>query len=102
MRARVTLMGNEVPCETLDIADVWAPSHPVRAPRPCRSATGEVRSLAAHVVRCSEVWSGLRESNPSDWLGKPGHYHYAKPAFEVIVSGSGLRAQGSRPNLSRT
>ena len=25
-------------------------------------------------------WSGLRESNPSDWLGKPGHYHYAKPA----------------------
>lgn len=27
-------------------------------------------------------WSGLRESNPSDWLGKPGHYHYAKPAHE--------------------
>lgn len=28
-------------------------------------------------------WSGLRESNPSDWLGKPGHYHYAKPAHDV-------------------
>ena len=25
-------------------------------------------------------WSGLRGSNPSNWLGKPGHYHYAKPA----------------------
>ena len=24
--------------------------------------------------------SGLRESNPSSWLGKPEHYHYAKPA----------------------
>ena len=32
--------------------------------------------------RCviEEVWSGLRESNPSSWLGKPEHYHYAKPA----------------------
>ena len=28
----------------------------------------------------SEGWSGLRESNPSGWLGKPEHYHYAKPA----------------------
>ena len=26
-------------------------------------------------------WSGLRGSNPSNWLGKPGHYHYAKPAW---------------------
>src|SRR3989441_6833645 len=26
------------------------------------------------------MWSGLRESNPSSWLGKPEHYHYAKPA----------------------
>ena len=25
--------------------------------------------------------SGLRGSNPSNWLGKPGHYHYAKPAL---------------------
>ena len=25
-------------------------------------------------------WSGLRESNPSQRLGKPTHYHYAKPA----------------------
>src|SRR5262245_45892541 len=24
--------------------------------------------------------SGLRGSNPSSWLGKPEHYHYAKPA----------------------
>jgi hypothetical protein len=31
-------------------------------------------------------WSGLRESNPSSWLGKPEHYHYAKPARS---SGSG-------------
>ncbi len=30
--------------------------------------------------QASKGWSGLRESNPSDWLGKPGHYHYAKPA----------------------
>src|SRR3954469_21527428 len=28
-------------------------------------------------------WSGLRGSNPSNWLGKPGHYHYAKPARDV-------------------
>ena len=28
----------------------------------------------------SEGWSGLRGSNPSNWLGKPEHYHYAKPA----------------------
>ena len=35
------------------------------------------RSLAS----VSEGWSGLRESNPSSWLGKPEHYHYAKPAF---------------------
>src|SRR5678810_286598 len=26
--------------------------------------------------------SGLRGSNPSNWLGKPGHYHYAKPALD--------------------
>jgi hypothetical protein len=40
-------------------------------------------------VRVGRVWvgrvwmgwiSGLRESNPSSWLGKPEHYHYAKPA----------------------
>jgi hypothetical protein len=29
------------------------------------------------------TWSGLRESNPSSWLGKPEHYHYAKPALET-------------------
>jgi hypothetical protein len=34
-------------------------------------------------------WSGLRESNPSSWLGKPEHYHYAKPADGVILAGFG-------------
>src|SRR5687768_8287808 len=24
--------------------------------------------------------SGVRESNPPSWLGKPEHYHYANPA----------------------
>ena len=28
----------------------------------------------------SEGWSGVRESNPPSWLGKPEHYHYANPA----------------------
>ena len=27
--------------------------------------------------------SGLRGSNPSSWLGKPEHYHYAKPAKSI-------------------
>ena len=31
-------------------------------------------------------WSGLRESDPSSWLGKPEHYHYAKPARQRILS----------------
>ena len=31
-------------------------------------------------VRESSEWSGVRESNPPSWLGKPEHYHYAKPA----------------------
>jgi hypothetical protein len=39
---------------------------PLRSPRP-----------APWIARS---WSGLRESNPSSWLGKPEHYHYAKPA----------------------
>ena len=38
----------------------------------CRGSGGEAPG--------SRLNSGLRESNPSDWLGKPGHYHYAKPA----------------------
>ena len=29
--------------------------------------------------------SGLRGSNPSNWLGKPGHYHYAKPARASLI-----------------
>src|SRR3954451_17979387 len=33
----------------------------------------------------SVCWSGLRGSNPSNWLGKPGHYHYAKPASETLA-----------------
>src|SRR5690349_22199711 len=32
-----------------------------------------------------KTWSGLRGSNPSDWLGKPGHYHYAKPALRTLM-----------------
>ena len=34
--------------------------------------------------------SGLRGSNPSNWLGKPGHYHYAKPA-----AGAGLKSRAT-------
>ena len=42
-----------------------------------------VERIDPSVVRCRESvteWSGLRESDPSSWLGKPEHYHYAKPA----------------------
>ena len=38
-----------------------------------------VRGLGTKVPR-SRLNSGLRGSNPSSWLGKPEHYHYAKPA----------------------
>jgi hypothetical protein len=38
------------------------------------------------LVARAEGWSGLRGSNPSNWLGKPGHYHYAKPAFIRILT----------------
>src|SRR5215831_15865863 len=41
----------------------------------------------------SEGWSGLRESNPSSWLGKPEHYHYATPARADQANRSGLRLQ---------
>ena len=54
-----------------------------------------------------EKLSGLRGSNPSNWLGKPGHYHYAKPAYgseivahgseQVQVQGAGFQVQGSVP-----
>lgn len=36
--------------------------------------------LAPAEVQASEGWSGVRESNPPSWLGKPEHYHYANPA----------------------
>jgi hypothetical protein len=42
----------------------------------------------------SRLESGLRGSNPSNWLGKPGHYHYAKPA--ITSDRISLRAHGSR------
>src|SRR6185436_13519660 len=35
--------------------------------------------------RALGVWGRspqIKRSNPSNWLGKPGHYHYAKPAFD--------------------
>jgi hypothetical protein len=38
-------------------------------------------------------WSGLRGSNPSNWLGKPEHYHYAKPAQTVRVKADTTTAQ---------
>lgn len=51
---------------------------------------------------CEKVWSGLRESNPSDWLGKPGHYHYAKPAtcqrsYRVAASRSRVASGAAGP-----
>ena len=45
-----------------------------------------------------ERWSGLRGSNPSNWLGKPGHYHYAKPARRTMLA---HRALGLRPRPAR-
>ena len=33
-----------------------------------------------HIV-LSKLWSGIRESNPSNQLGRLEHYHYANPAF---------------------
>ena len=29
--------------------------------------------------------SGVRESNPPSWLGKPEHYHYANPANGAAI-----------------
>src|SRR5512144_3284123 len=46
-----------------------------------------------------QTWSGLRGSNPSNWLGKPGHYHYAKPARKRDRSTFRLIAEGTRPGL---
>ena len=61
------------------------------------------------VTRSKEKqWSGLRESNPSDWLGKPGHYHYAKPALrwqdvnssrDAAAAGYGTMRSGTSSRL---
>ena len=49
---------------------------------------------AASAAFISEGWSGLRESNPSSWLGKPEHYHYAKPAcLQQIVADLATRLE---------
>src|SRR4051794_23239311 len=41
-------------------------------------------------------WSGLRGSNPSNWLGKPGHYHYAKPAPSAVSNAQVMRGQAAK------
>ena len=46
------------------------------AKRRARERVGSPRGEAPRL----KLDSGLRGSNPSNWLGKPGHYHYAKPA----------------------
>ena len=51
-------------------------------------ASERVRGLGTRSP--DQSWSGLRESNPSDWLGKPGHYHYAKPALSGVFGGSAV------------
>src|SRR5204862_1849561 len=66
----------------------------VGLPSEARSSAGQAHLRASRYgghpspAFMSEGWSGLRGSNPSDWLGKPGHYHYAKPAGRLILSGS--------------
>ena len=61
-----------------------------------RRAEWGVRSAA----RGGTEWSGLRGSNPSNWLGKPGHYHYAKPArTEPPLYPSRLRLLSHRQRL---
>ena len=49
-------------------------------------AERRVRLAKGYVDERKELkWSGLRGSNPSNWLGKPEHYHYAKPALSTNV-----------------
>jgi hypothetical protein len=36
------------------------------------------------------IWSGIRESNPSNQLGRLEHYHYANPAFYNWLRGLDL------------
>src|SRR5262245_40295063 len=57
-----------------------------REPRERSGANGAPASERARGLGTQspdKVWSGLRGSNPSNWLGKPGHYHYAKPAAQT-------------------
>lgn len=56
---------------------VMPPLRRAQARQRIRKKLCELRKRRRRVWR----WSGLRGSNPSNWLGKPGHYHYAKPAF---------------------
>ena len=58
-----------------------------RGAQPSLSAVGAVPrnplTDSSHLIanaQASEGWSGVRESNPPSWLGKPEHYHYANPA----------------------
>ncbi len=63
--------------------------------RRCRGSGGEAPR--------PRLDSGLRGSNPSNWLGKPGHYHYAKPARREDRSTGRLKpAQGSGKALTTT
>ena len=84
----------------LEIRSISEAKHAIR---PMYMGVGHPRQE----VRCggnadpAREWSGLRGSNPSNWLGKPGHYHYAKPAqcddpIRLKVQGSRLKAQGLR------
>ena len=57
-------------------------------------------SRERQMVLTGVEWSGLRGSNPSSWLGKPEHYHYAKPALwcrRTIIANltPGLKTRGS-------
>src|SRR4051812_36294095 len=46
--------------------------------------------------------SGLRGSNPSNWLGKPGHYHYAKPATVESDRSTPQSSAGERSPTTQT
>src|SRR5579871_5909191 len=41
----------------------------------------------------SRLWSGVRDSNPFRWLGKPGHNPYTNPANGLSVTPSRNRPQ---------
>src|SRR6516162_9469623 len=102
------------------------PQDDFRASRRCceradavRNRYGDQRFATAQIFRFCFFeesqkkweWSGLRGSNPSSWLGKPEHYHYAKPAslmpeisdcrFQIYGNSNRLPFVSSiwRPNL---